>query len=79
MREFCEFYANFVGLCVDLNPFREFPHIMLEREPSNFRGDCTVNGENVKYKDLSFVTINEIQDCISSNLQRALVEEIRQS
>ena len=38
-REFC---ANFVGLCVDLNPFCAFPRVTREREPSNFRGDCTV-------------------------------------
>ena len=29
LREFC---ANFVGLCVDLNPFRAFPRITRERE-----------------------------------------------
>ena len=37
-----EFRTNFVGLCVDLNPFRAFPRITREREPSNFRSDCTV-------------------------------------
>ena len=37
-----EFRANFAGLSVDLNPFRAFPCITHEREPSNFRGDCTV-------------------------------------
>ena len=39
-----EFRANFVGLCADLNPFRTFSRITCEREPSNFRGDCTVRG-----------------------------------
>ena len=27
---------------MDLNPFRAFPRITHEHEPSNFRGDCTV-------------------------------------
>ena len=38
-----------------------------------------LNGANTKYKSLSYVTINEIQDCISNILQRSLVEEIIQS
>ena len=38
-----------------------------------------LNGANTKYKNLDYVTINEIQDCISNILQRSLLEEIIQS
>ena len=38
-----------------------------------------LNGANMKYKNLSYVTINEIQSCISNIFQRDLVEEMLQS
>lgn len=74
------------SVCVeddDVKLFRTIFYVSKEELPTEKVNSLielqNLNGAKIKYKNLSYVTINEIQDCISSIIQRSLVEEIVQS
>lgn len=67
----------------DSKLFRTIFYVSKEELPSDKVNSLielqNLNGANIKYKNLSYVTINDIQSCISSIIQRSLIEEILQS
>lgn len=81
----CEVFEQVTGtVCIDDEKlFRTVYYAAKEELPSSKINSLlelqNLNGASIKYKNLSWDTIKEIQSCISSIIQQEVIEEVLQS